>query len=117
MPQLTTLKNRPEFLRLRKSRSVRVPMFIMQGAARELNSQHPMVPRIGFIITKKIGNAVVRNRIRRRLKAALNSLANSDKQLLQNMWDYVVIPSATVLNVPFCELTLALEQALHRLRS
>ena len=32
-------------------------------------------PRVGFTVTKKVGNAVVRNRIRRRLREALRRVA------------------------------------------
>ncbi len=144
MPQLQSLRTSPEFLRLKKTRPVRVPAFIVQGAVRphchpERSEGSPAIrarlqgdpsttpwvkpegqdntsPRIGFIITKKIGNAVVRNRIRRRLKAALNFIANSDTQLMHTGWDYVVIPSIIVMTMPYDELVKTLQNALTRLK-
>jgi ribonuclease P protein component len=35
------------------------------------------VPRFGFIVSKKVGNAVTRNKIRRRLKAASYAVLSS----------------------------------------
>ena len=45
-------------------------------------------PRFGFTVTRKIGNAVVRNRIRRRFKEALRLLAPG---IIAPGHDYVVI--------------------------
>ncbi len=57
------------------------------------------LPRLGFTTTKKLGNAVVRNRIRRRLReAARLYLAPS----LRDHHDYVIIgrPEAATLPLP-----------------
>ena len=57
--------------------------------------------RFGFTITKKIGNAVVRNRIRRRLKAAF---AASAPQFSRSVCDYVVVARRAALDRPFAAL-------------
>jgi ribonuclease P protein component len=45
-------------------------------------------PRVGFTCSKKVGNAVARNRAKRRLRAACEAvLAHDAKQ----GWDYVLI--------------------------
>jgi ribonuclease P protein component len=60
-------KVRADFLRLAaRGRKFVRPGFVMQFAA----SGQPVPLRVGFTATKKIGNAVVRNRARRRLKEA-----------------------------------------------
>lgn len=58
------------------SPSVRVPELTCLG------------PRFGFTITRKIGGAVVRNRIRRRLREALRVL---DAGLPRSDFDYVIV--------------------------
>jgi ribonuclease P protein component len=61
------LKKRAEFLRVAaKGRKAPLPGLVMQ--ALERGDQGPA--RLGFTVTKKVGNAVVRNRTRRRLREA-----------------------------------------------
>jgi ribonuclease P protein component len=54
--------------------------------------------RIGFTVTKKQGNAVVRNRIRRRLKAATAELL---PDLAQASYDYVFIARSNYAHCTF----------------
>jgi ribonuclease P protein component len=55
-------------------------------------------PRFGFTITKKIGNAVARNRIRRRLKAAF---AAETKSANLGSCDYVIVARQAAFDRPF----------------
>jgi ribonuclease P protein component len=79
MPALSppeTFKRRAEFLRMAsRGRKIAKPGFVMQLCSTE--SRVPL--RAGYTATKKIGNAVMRNRARRRLKeAARLTLAGRD---------------------------------------
>src|ERR1700752_4560536 len=61
------LTRRAEFLRAAaKGRKAPMPGLVLQALPRE--DRGPA--RLGFTVTKKIGNAVIRNRTRRRLKEA-----------------------------------------------
>jgi ribonuclease P protein component len=65
------LKRRAEFLRAAKSgRKASMPGVVLQA----LVQSDPGPARIGFTVTKKVGNAVIRNRTRRRLKEAARLL-------------------------------------------
>lgn len=65
------LQRRAEFLRVAaKGRKVPTHGLVLQALAREDDGP----ARIGFTVTKKIGNAVARNRARRRLKEAARLL-------------------------------------------
>lgn len=68
-------------------------------------------PRFGFTVTKKLGGAVVRNRIRRRLKAAILELVDGHAR---PGFDYVLIARKAALDRPFAALKKDLEDALHR---
>jgi len=57
-------------------------------------------PRIGFTVTKKTGNAVERNRIRRRLKAAVADVHGSAAAGI----DYVLIGRRQALSVSYDSL-------------
>jgi ribonuclease P protein component len=65
------LTRRAEFLRVSaKGRKAAVHGLVLQALPREDDA----VVRLGFTVTKKVGNAVVRNRTRRRLKEAARLL-------------------------------------------
>ena len=65
------LKRRAEFLRVAaKGRKVATHGLVLQVLERDDGGP----ARLGFTVTKKIGNAVVRNRTRRRLKEAARLL-------------------------------------------
>ena len=65
------LKRRPEFLRVASSgKKAAVGGVVLQALDR-----HDGAPvRLGFTVTRKVGNAVIRNRARRRLKEAARLL-------------------------------------------
>jgi len=66
MAGLATLRQRRDFLAANKARRVVTPGFILLVNPR--SDDNPAM-RAGFTVTKKIGNAVVRNRMKRRLRA------------------------------------------------
>ena len=66
--------------------------------------------RFGFTVSKRLGNAVARNRIRRRLKAAA---ANSD---VESGWDLVVIARQRAKESDYHELERSLRRLLARAR-
>ena len=59
------LKKRPDFLRAARAQKVVTPGFILQ--IRNRGDEDPKV-RVGFTCSKKVGNAVARNRAKRRLR-------------------------------------------------
>ena len=89
---LKGLRKRADFLRAASARRQGTAGFLLQARAR--NDGDPAV-RLGFTCSKKIGNAVARNRAKRRLREvarlALPALARPG-------WDYVLVgrPDATV---------------------
>jgi ribonuclease P protein component len=67
------LTRRAEFQRVSRGRRVSAKTFTLQSRRREGPEEQARGARVGFTVTKKVGNAVVRNRIRRRLKEALRA--------------------------------------------
>ncbi len=65
--------------------------------------------RLGLTVTKKVGNAVVRNRIRRRLKEAVRLHAARD---MAPGTDYVIVGRRELLNAPFDELKAELSRRI-----
>lgn len=70
--------------------------------------------RIGFTVTKRLGNAVVRNRIRRRLREVVRL-----SQTLSAMggYDLVVVGRSAALDAPFARLQKEFEELLKKGRA
>ncbi len=108
---LETLKKRSEFQRVRGGGRASTTAFVLEGKARSAPLGGETGSRFGFTITKKLGNAVIRNRMRRRLKAALALIAptNADPR-----FDYVLVARPPALDRGFVELTADLVAAFRR---
>jgi ribonuclease P protein component len=107
--KLTTLRKRSEFLRIRGGARCPTPPFVLETKPRLDHAPGP--PRFGFTVTKAMGGAVERNRIRRRLKAAVTAIAATAARPGQ---DYVLIARKNALDIPFDALKKDLERAFHR---
>ena len=105
-----TLRQRREFLRIRGGSRWSSAAFVIETRRRpNEDAQTPDKPRIGYTVTKRIGNAVVRNRIKRRFRAAAASLRCGE---LRPGYDYVLIARSGALKRPFVDLTNDLREGL-----
>ena len=106
-PGLLTLQHRPDFLRCAAGRKQGTAGFMLQARAREDDTG---LPRIGFTATKKIGNAVARNRAKRRMRALAREVLAS---AALPGWDYVMVarPNATTVRA-YADLRADLTDAL-----
>jgi ribonuclease P protein component len=110
------LKRRPDFLRVASGRQKWVaPGLILQALRQrdaDLTPDASLSARVGFTASAKVGNAVVRNRARRRLRAAAAALLPRHAQPAH---DYVLIARAGTLTRRFGDLLGDLEAGLKRL--
>ena len=105
------LRRRSEFLHAARGQHLARDAFALQGVARR-EPERALVVGIGLTVTKKIGNAVVRNRARRRLREALRLILPGPALPGH---DYVVIARSPALTVPFQALVDELALALAKL--
>ncbi len=103
------LKNRAEFLKAAKSPYAARTGVVVQGRARDDGDD---AIRLGFTATKKIGNAVVRNRVKRRLREAARALVPLHGKAGH---DYVFIARAGTQERPWQALLDDVKAALIRL--
>jgi ribonuclease P protein component len=115
--KLVTLKRRPEFLGVRGGGRWATPGFVLEGkqrAGKTASAACAKAPRFGFTVSKRVGGAVERNRIRRRLKAAVRDV------LLEHArrdYDYVLIARRPALDAAFAALVSDLVDALKRVHA
>ncbi|MFT4183531.1 MAG: ribonuclease P protein component [Rhizobium sp.] len=100
------LKSRPQFLAVRQGEKRKGSLFLIEVLDRKLPDAEP---RVGFTVTKKHGNAVERNRMRRRLKEAVRL---HGVFAMQPGHDYVVVARRDVLTAPFEKLASELAQRI-----
>lgn len=121
-PALNTLKRRSEFLRVRKGARWAGRLFVLEAkargseaaggqAVRETTSRAAASARFGFTVTRQVGKAVERNRIRRRLKAAVRELGPDHAQA---QLDYVLIARRPALTSEFAAIRSDLVKAFER---
>ena len=67
--------------------------------------------RVGFTVSKKVGNAVKRNRARRRLRAAAEEVL---ARFACPGYDFVIIGRAVTVDLPYESLVKDLQTALKR---
>jgi len=70
-------------------------------------------PGVGLTVTKKIGNSPERNRIRRRLRAALRACVDD----LKPQHDYVVVGRRDALTLPFSKVVSDLSSAIAKVHA
>lgn len=74
------------------------------------DSRAGLPPRVGFVVSKAVGNAVVRNRTKRRMRAAIATRLDG----IPAGVDVVVRAQPAAANATFAELSDALIPLLHK---
>lgn len=110
---LEVLSNRPDFLRAAKARRQGAPAFLLQARRRNPDEGSGDKVRIGYTCSKKLGNAVARNRAKRRLREVARAVLPIYGQ---PGWDYVLVgrPQATAVR-DFAIMKADLIRALQKL--
>lgn len=99
------MRKRADFLAARRGEKRRGRLFLLEVFDRGDND----APRLGLTVTKKAGNAVIRNLIRRRLKEAVRTYAADD---MARGKDYVIVGRREIAAIPFDQLKSELSRRM-----
>jgi ribonuclease P protein component len=110
--KVSRLKTRADFLRLARGRKWAAPGLVLQMApSPDISPALTAQARAGFTVTKKIDNAVVRNRAKRRLREVARAVL---PLYASPGCDYVLIAREGTPERPFASLIEDLKQALRK---
>jgi ribonuclease P protein component len=104
------LRQRADFLAAATATKVPAAAFVLQ--ARKRDDDGPV--RMGFTVSKKVGNAVERNRVRRRLREIVRL---SGPGRMQTGHDYVLVGRKAALKAPFDKIAEEFDGALRRVHA
>ena len=113
------MKHRKEFLRVAKQGR----KWAMAGLVLQVRNRAPQeaqgkieadAVRVGFTVTKKVGNSVIRNRVRRRLRAVADEVLSV---IVASGLDLVIIGRAGTIKRPYRTLVKDLKTALKKLKA
>jgi ribonuclease P protein component len=112
--KLQTLKHRKDFVLSNKfAKKIFSKNFIIQ---KYTNSDSiDLNLKFGFTATKKIGNAVVRNRAKRRMRALVSRFVQEDINSFDNKSSYVLVAKSSLNKALFINLYSEMQQCLNKL--
>ena len=100
--RLITIKKRSDFIRSNKfSKKIHTANLIIQKFEANVVNK---VPHFGFTITKKIGSAIVRNKIKRRLKSIIRELLKYKDKYFDLSFNYILICKKEIVKVSYDDL-------------
>ena len=102
-----SLKGDRAFQRMRRGRAGHAKLLSLRW-----RGNRETCVRVGIVVSKKVGNAVVRNRVRRRLREALRALTTEGE--VAKTFDLVVIARPVAAEADYWQLKGALTRALDK---
>jgi len=111
--RLETLKNRRDFLAAARAGKAVTAGMIVQRRRRRTDEAGEADIRVGYTASKKVGNAVLRNRAKRRMRAVMRDVLGETE--LSGVDIVLIARSGATVDRPYDALRGDLEYALRKL--
>ncbi len=100
------IKKHDDFTRIiRTGKYIKTNYFILYNKVNDENNY-----RFGISVSKKVGNAVLRNKIKRHMRMIINDYKNN----YQKNMDYIIIIRCNYVEATYSEIKTAFENAIDR---
>ena len=109
--KLQTIKKRKDFVLSNKfGKKIFNKNFILQKY-NQIEQDQPSL-KFGFTATKRIGNAVKRNRAKRRMRALISLFLQENRLLFDDKSSYVIVAKKSLIKATFLDLRAEMEECL-----
>jgi len=111
--KLQTIKKRKDFVLSNKfGKKIFNKNFILQKY-NQIEQVQPSL-KFGFTATKRIGNAVKRNRAKRRMRALISLFLQENRLLFDDKSSYVIVAKKSLIKAPFLDLRAEMKECLSK---
>ena len=114
MVKLESLKKSNQFRKALKEKKVHTDYFSIFAAKNFFKAKHKSNLLISFVMKKKIGNAVKRNKIKRRLRNIMNEAVK--KISIKFNYSYLIIAKSTMLNNNYTNIKEVLFESFKKIK-
>ena len=112
--KIKTLKKRKDFvLSYKFGKKSFNKNFILQKFSPEDQANFDLM--FGFTATKKIGNAVKRNRAKRRMRSLISTFLKENGNLFDHTSTYILIAKKSLIRASFLDLKVEMKECLDKL--
>lgn len=108
MKKQNIVKNSKDFNRIIKKRQGKSNNYFIIN--KELNKEN--ISKFGITFTKNIGNAVTRNKLKRRIK----SIIDNNKEIYNNNQNYIIIAKKSTLDLTYKQLEQELVNLFQKIK-
>ena len=117
MIKFKSLKYSKDFLSILKKRKLNTKYFTIYYGKNPINLKRSFnrYLSISFVMKKNIGNAIVRNKIKRKLKSAVQKISN-EKQPINLNYSYVILGKNNVYKDKFADVFGKVNEAFKKIK-
>ena len=117
MIKFRSLNQNKEFLKLLKKKRINSKYFTVyfDKNSKNFKNEFNKYLNISFVMKKKVGNAVIRNKIKRRLKSAVQKIYNEGR-LINLSYTYVIFGKNNVYKDKFADVLTEVNETFKKIK-